>query len=168
MSLRTPKISSCTACPPDAAPLACIDGLAAHVEEVRRRNEAGAFVRVVRVLAAEAPLLEIRRWITDILMGISTPAFDRYVEKHALRTVRLTALRVHAAVLRHHARTGACPEDLAGAAWDALTVDRIFGGRVRADRGPAGGEWTIRPAGAFGAESVNADAVYEFRCPPGG
>ena len=153
------------ACPRDAPALACAEGLRRHAEEMIRRNELSTARRIIRVLGSPEPRREVIGWITDILMGIGTPAFDKYVEKYALRSLRLTTLRLHAAVLREWAGTGVCREDFGEAPWAALAADPVFGGPLGLSRDPDTGEQVIRPGGAFRTESINEQVEYRYRCP---
>ncbi|MFH1530998.1 MAG: hypothetical protein ABIK09_09735 [Pseudomonadota bacterium] len=154
------------ACPLDATPLACIDGLRKHSEEMQRRLEVSKIIRAIRVLGSPDARTALRQWIVDILMGVATPAFEKYVEKYSLRAIRIAALRVHAAVLREWSATGACREDFSGGEWAGIIKDPIFDGDLGVTRDPTTTEWIVRPAGTFSTESINQELEYRFHCPP--
>lgn len=155
------------ACPADASPLACVDGLRRYGEELRRRDGNGSVLRAIKVLAAPDPRVAVRRWVVDVLMGVGSPSFSRYVEKFALRSIRLASLRIHAAMLREWRRTGGCGIPR-GPGDGVLVADPIFEGALDVHLDPQTNEWVVRPAGEFVEASIEAEAEYRFRCPPSG
>ncbi len=157
------------ACPVDASVLACMDGLRRYGEAQRRRDGNGTILRAIKVLGSPDPRMAVRRWIVDVLSGMATPSFGRYVEKYAVRSFTLAALRIHAAVLRAWRSRGACETDLTGEGWEAYVADPIFDGPLRITRDPATAEWLVRAAGSFElGSSANEELEYRFNCPPGG
>jgi hypothetical protein len=155
------------ACPADALPLACIDGLRRYGEEARRRDGNGAVLRAIKVLAAPDPRAAVRRWVVDILMGVGSPAFARYAEKYALRSFQLATLRLQAAMLREWRRTGGCGVPR-GPGAGPLVADPIFRGPLEVRQEAGSDQWVVRPGGAFVEVSVNDEAVVRFSCPPRG
>ncbi|MBM4370788.1 MAG: hypothetical protein FJ098_03995 [Deltaproteobacteria bacterium] len=156
------------ACPGEADLPSCASGLRAWAEKVFAANNVSYAVRLIRLAASKDMKATVADWIVDILLGISTASYDRYVARYAEVPLTLAALRIQAATLQSYRRDKVCPraDSMTGPDWDELLRDPVFGGRLSVQE-IAPREYGVHPAAWFrdlGEEK--APWRYAFRCPP--
>ena len=95
----------------------------------------------------------------------------KYLVKWSLRAFDLGALRLHAAVSKHHAETDECPipEELSGPKWASVNRD-VNTGKAFAVTAPARDRLLLSSTDFVGEayEGTHETVDYVIHCPPGG
>ena len=154
------------ACPPGLDAAACCRGLRAAAKEKAGQAVEGQWGRALKVMLSKDPGPEIRKWIIDILQGVGSPGFTRYVPRYSLRDFYTRTLRLHAAIVAARQTTGKCPtvEELGTGKWKELTIDGS-GEKFRISS-LKGGKLVVAPAPGFEGTEDDwyRDAEYVIEC----
>jgi hypothetical protein len=103
---------------------------------------------------------------------LSQPAREHTLNP-AIRLLRLTQLRLHAAFLQHHVRTDICPTsaDLKNREWLSLLQDPITGGTMRVEHDEQSSVVIVSTAADLDLrprDDPQWKPGYRFKCPPSG